>query len=354
MNNWFDKPGAYVLVDGQFGSTGKGLLAGWIAEGNWRDIDVYTTNAGPNSGHTAYFGHRKIMTQQLPVGAVVARLAARAGCLPDNNPDFEPVVYLNAGAVIDPEILNREIEEWQMRNVTVHPNVAVIGAAERRADQSAVNSVAGTGKGVGPAIATKVMRQDRDLESLSTVDASCAVRGWDWDRQRVFVETAQGFSLGLNEPRFYPYVTSRECTVMQAISDARIPAQMVRKVVMCLRTFPIRVGNSPEGGYSGDCYPDQYEMQWSQIGVDKELTTVTKRVRRVFNWSRIQFREACAANRPDVLFVNFFNYLKPAGVDPSSFMRTVKDDYRDVMGHNPECILYGWSPYGADIVVEYP
>jgi hypothetical protein len=30
--NWFEEPGAYVLVDGQFGSTGKGLLAAWIAE----------------------------------------------------------------------------------------------------------------------------------------------------------------------------------------------------------------------------------------------------------------------------------------------------------------------------------
>lgn len=39
-----------ILLDGQFGSTGKGLFAEYISKHN--RIDIAITNAGPNAGHT--------------------------------------------------------------------------------------------------------------------------------------------------------------------------------------------------------------------------------------------------------------------------------------------------------------
>lgn len=348
MDGYFEKPGASVLVDGQFGSTGKGLLACYIAEKFAQSFSHVTTNAGPNSGHTAYFRGKKIMTQQLPVAGVVAHQMG-----------YKPQLFLNGGALIDPKIMINELGYYKIPRgyVAIHPNAAKISEADVESDASVRRVISGTGKGTGPAAANKIMR----LDPKAVIGGDYAVpwataRGskrssdrswdapWDWTEDVVFVETAQGFSLGINS-QFYPHVTSRECTVGQALADARIPAQMLDKVFMCVRTFPIRVG-SVEGSTSGGCYEDQIELTWDEIGQKPELTTVTKRVRRVFSWSRIQFREACAANWPDVVFLNFCNYLDEPKV--AKLVKAIREDAVRVM-RKDVTILLGYGPENTDI-----
>lgn len=356
-HGWFKRPGAYVLVDGQFGSTGKGLLAGVLAIHGAGAITHCTTNAGPNSGHTAYLSpidydweegakEKKIVTQQVPVASAFLSLMGYAN-----------KTLINAGAIIDVEQLGREVTEWLTpREVFIHPNAAVISTDDIKADKAVVARIAGTGKGTGPALQAKIGRDIKAVaHTVFGLQLPPRAEGekdrtwddfWDWTRDVVFVETAQGFSLGLNS-KFYPNVTSRECTVMQALADARIPAQMLNKVVACFRTFPIRVGNSPEGGYSGDYYPDQKEITFADIGQPEELTTVTKRVRRLFTWSRVQFRECVAANRPDMVFINFMNYLP---LDQhQEFLDLMVLDYVSVMGRKPEAVLLGFGPRSEDV-----
>lgn len=354
LEHWFTKPGAYVLVDGQFGSTGKGLLAGVLAHHGAGAITHCTTNAGPNSGHTAYFGgdgitiggERKIVTQQVPVASAFLALMG-----------YKCDTLINAGAMIEEEILRREVEEWlDYNHVFVHPNAAMISPEDVTADKLVVAAIAGTGKGTGPALAKKVMR-DPNATAESIYQPMLPMtngdfqrtwdRFWDWSNDVVFVETAQGYSLGLNSSRFYPNVTSRECTVQQALADARIPAQMLQKVVACFRTYPIRVGNTE--GSSGGWYPDQQETTFEAIGQTPEITTVTKRIRRIANWSRVQFRESVACNRPDVIFINFMNYLPEARWD--DFLDLMKMDYIAVMGRPPEAILIGTGPRSRDVAV---
>lgn len=348
LPGWFTEPGAYVLVDGQFGSTGKGLMAGVLAEYAYHSGDVpnkITTNAGPNSGHTAYFGHQsekpeKIVTQQLPIASVFL-----------NKLGHKPYTILNAGAVISPAILEREVAEYyDYRQVLIHPAAALITPADIEADHTTTAKISGTGKGIGPAMARKLMRHGgsyaRDLympmlpRELPSWDQM-----FDWSRDVVFVETAQGYSLGINSARFFPYTTSRECTVMQAISDARIPARKVKKVVACFRTYPIRVGSVPDSS-SGDWYSDQRELTWEEVGQPPELTTVTKRIRRVASWSRTQFVECVAANEPEVIFLNFANYLRP--LELGVLIDTIEEDYGRVMGCKP-VLLLGHGPHSHEV-----
>lgn len=340
ISNWFVTPGAYVLVDGQFGSTGKGLFAAFIAETTVMKPNWVTTNAGPNSGHTAYFRDEKIVTQQMPVASVILdKLGHR------------PRTLLNAGAIIDPLKLAEEVSRWfPNHHPLVHPIAALIAADHKARDEETISAIASTGKGIGPALADKLGRfngyvaRDLFLPVLPNGEPRTWDNFWLWDRDIVFVETAQGFSLGLNSV-FYPHVTSRECTVMQAIADARIPAQMVRQVAMCVRTYPIRVGNVGEA-HSGDYYPDQTEISFEDLGVEPEFTTVTNRKRRIFTWSRMQFRAAVAANRPDILFCNFFNYLDQS-LRPA-FVQDLFDDYMRVMGNMPR-VYYGFGPLASDV-----
>lgn len=333
---WFAHPGAYVMVDGQFGSTGKGVLASLMVEVGEQDISFVTTNAGPNSGHTAFYEGNKIMTQQLPIASVILNRKGRS-----------VVTYLNGGAIIDMDILKRELETFDTKLVFVHPHAAVIEEEDRRAEaDGSVAKIASTGKGVGAALSRKILRQSNVVENYMGGGIHSAIHNWDWNKDVVFVETAQGFSLGIHGG-FYPHCTSRECTAMQAIADARIPYNKVHKVAMCLRTYPIRVGNTDKG-HSGACYSDQNETTWEKIGQEPEMTTVTKRVRRVFTWSREQFKEAVAANQPHLLFLNFCNYLRDDELGP--FVRQMIEDYKEVMGCPPEDVLLGFGPNASDII----
>lgn len=333
---WFQDPGLYVLVDGQFGSTGKGLMAAVLAAAFADKMDVITSNAGPNSGHTAYLHDdpdQKVMTQQLPVASVFA-----------THYGFSPVTYLNGGAVIDADILRDEVERYKVEDVYVHPHAAFI---TQRAKETTLSHIASTAKGVGPAMADKLLRDNQFVVAgnADQFDHPNIVLDVPKLRNRVFVETAQGFSLGINTG-FYPYTTSRECTVAQAVADYRAAPSDVRKSIVCLRTYPIRVGNTPDG-YSGGWYADQRETTWDDIGVPLELTTVTKRVRRVANFSRLQYLECLRINKPDVLFLNFCNYMNEKELH--KLLSLMFNDYLDELGHEPDAILLGYGPMAKDV-----
>lgn len=304
----FAERGAHVLVDGQYGSTGKGVLAAWLAQNaavSGELFDLVISNGGPNSGHTFYHGDRKVVLKQLPTFAVASYLLG-----------VKIPVFLSAGAVIDLDRLAYEASEYPGITIFVHPNAAVITDADRDAEHSgSIAAVAGTRSGTGAAIARKVMR---DPEAVwgnarswrkgmpdNVITAGVTMPSY---LTKLFIEVSQGFSLGLNDPMFYPKVTSRECTVSQALADARLPPSIVTRTYMSIRTFPIRVGNV-DGHSSGDWYPDQREVTWEELDQIPERTTVTNRIRRIATFSKQQFRDAMRANDPDFVFINFLNYL---------------------------------------------
>ena len=342
-NGWFNSDGYYVLFDGQYGSTGKGLLASVMAEAMGHNIDTVATNAAPNSGHTAYLPcGTKIVTQQLPVGAIVA---AKLG--------HDTAMYINAGAAIDLDILVDEINTHMPHGLTIHPSAAVIKDADGAAD---AHHIASTGKGVGPAFARKIARKMDAVFSGASSPAAQFVKSHavtavmaPYESGRCLVETAQGWSLGINSG-FYPHVTSRECSVSMALSDMGVSPKSLCKSIASLRTFPIRVG-STDAGYSGPCYGDQKEISFEDIGQKPELTTVTKRVRRIFTWSWEQFEGMLLANEPDALFINFMNYL-PDG-ERGLFVNDVIQSYRVVLGRSPDFVLGGYGPYNKDVKLEW-
>jgi adenylosuccinate synthase len=330
---WLQDEGAYVLVDGQYGSTGKGLAASFLAELFPNTVDRVTTNAGPNSGHTSYFGDEKIVLKQLPTFSVIA---ARSG--------EQIPTYINAGAIIVPEILHREVNEYKVL-VTIHTNAAVVNDETKSLDQLQSLRIGSTGQGTGEALAAKVRRQENVIARNSAELFTLPKYDYTFGQHGItFVEVSQGFSLGINQP-FYPYCTSRECTVSQALLDAAIHPSFYRDSMMVVRTYPIRVA-----GNSGDCYSDQTETSWEELGFEAEQTTVTKKVRRVFTWSTIQFQDAVRHNRPGHIFLNFCNYLEDKGIDVRQFVQSnVIEPYVKVMGVRPKTVLLGYGPNNSDV-----
>ena len=96
----------------------------------------------------------------------------------------------------------------------------------------------------------------------------------------------------------------------------------VGDIYLVMRPYPIRVGNVVENGetvgYSGDCYDDHQEITWAEVAesanappkvMEGELTTVTKRLRRVFSFSARQLQEAAIVNGATKIALNFANYI---------------------------------------------
>lgn len=346
--------GVHTLVDGQFGSTGKGVLASYLAREAYAkeyNFGCVISNAGPNSGHTFYHGEKKVVLKQLPTFAVqwaMLDVDNTGPCLPTA---YIPV-YLTAGAIIDPEILLRECRQFPGM-VYVNPNASVITEADRNAEADVggtVAAVAGTRSGTGMAQARKIMRDPtavfgdfyyKNQSMFRDTNIQCGNYEIDFESNRVFSEVSQGFSLGINQ-EFYPKCTSRECTVSQSLSDASLPPTAHAISYMSMRTFPIRVGNV-DGFSSGGWYPDQTETTWEKLGVTPELTTVTNRVRRVATFSDTQMLKAIRANDPGVIFFNFMNYLEPWDQDE------FRDKVRALTSHKDIELLFGYSHRTEDV-----
>jgi adenylosuccinate synthase len=165
----------------------------------------------------------------------------------------------------------------------------------------------------------------------------------------VVVEVPQGFSLSLNASGFYPYTTSRDCTLQQGLSDAGIHPRYFHRSMAVIRTYPIRVGNITDGngviGYSGDVYLDQQETSWSALGQPEERTTVTKRVRRVFDFSAVQYWEMLEYSEPDYVFLNFLNYMN---ADQVRVLEERMDNVERSLRIKP-VRFYGYGPASHDI-----
>jgi adenylosuccinate synthase len=318
-----------IVIDAGWGSSGKGHSNAVL--GYHCQPDVCACNNGPNSGHSTicdvsqYSG--VLPSQDSDVISVKdGKVKIVLKCLPSSAMTSDSTILLMPDAVIK---LNRFLEEVKLipphRKIFIHPRVAVVTDDDVKGAQITGHHLAGTQQGTGHAIANKALRKPgvklaKDYpELLPFVADTCElIRQGCRDGRRILFEIPQGFDLSLNHGLEYPYLTSRDITIGAAINSCGVSHKDVGNVFGCARVNPIRVGNI-EGGFSGPCYDDQRELTWEEVtkncGADRfgislqEITTVTKRVRRVFSFSRTQIEKFCQHNKPDYLFVNFVSYL---------------------------------------------
>lgn len=359
LEHFLKRGKASFLLGGQFGSEGKGSAAAFTAVHlceRGESFDIVTAGNGAQSGHVSVHGGKSLTLFHLPTSSAYPS-------------KFQPLTYLNGGAVIDPIVLLQELEQVPhvANNFAIHPNAAVITQDCRDAegrDDSAQTKIASTRKGVGEALSRKILRSGMVAKDHPVL--SRWVRRVDLNDQMqrgasVLVEIPQGHSLSIDGP-FYPHTTSRNCTVGQAMADAGIHPHFYHQSMLVIRTYPIRVGDvtiddgtgldSNERRYSsGGHFPDQHEISWQDLGVKAEVTTVTKRVRRVFTFSEQQVAEALASTRPGVIYLTFADYLpnRDAVRELVDCIRAMARKIGSLRHDGPE-ILTQWGPTTADVV----
>lgn len=304
-----------LIIDLQFGSTGKGLIAGYLAE---RDQpDTLVTAWAANAGHTYIDAHgRKYVHTMLANGIVSPNLSQ---------------ILIGPGSVIDMDNLHHEILQNRDKignaRIMVHANAAIIEQRHRDEEAGPMTKIGSTKKGCGAAAIQRIRRNPDDMNTAAALMQAHPVSKFvkvvspreynsALDQGEVIqVEGAQGYSLSMYHG-FYPYCTSRDVSTAQVMADCGIPTGRSWadiNVIGTARTYPIRVANrfdekGAQVGYSGPSYPDQLETSFEALGQATELTTVTKLPRRIFTFSPMQIRDAIRQNGVDEVFLNFGNY----------------------------------------------
>jgi len=302
------EPSVDVIVGGQFGSEGKGNIASYLAP----EYGCLVRIGGPNAGHTVYQEPKKYIFHQLPSGTLAA-------------PDASLVI--GPGAVISVPALLKEIAENDVtpERLSIDPGAMVISRADVDYEAATlVRSIASTGQGVGKATARRILR-GADPDPVELAGAMPLLRPFvrptievledQFARgRRVLLEGTQGTGLSIYHG-LYPYVTSRDTTVSGCLAEAGISARRVRRIVMVVRTYPIRVQNPPRTS-SG---PLSQEISWEEMArrsgysVDElkaaEVGSTTGRLRRVgeFDWRLL--RLSATLNGPTDIALTFVDYV---------------------------------------------
>jgi len=154
------------------------------------------------------------------------------------------------------------------------------------------------------------------IESVATLLHDQLDRGAE-----VIVEGTQGFGLSPLHGFSYPFVTARDTTASGFATEVGLSPRQVNRIIMVVRTFPIRVG--------GESGPLKDEISWEDVrklsGAPEtvpEFTSVTKKVRRVARFDLEAVKIACTYNRP--------NELAVMGLDRLDYGNHLLSDRREV------------------------
>jgi adenylosuccinate synthase len=363
--NKFFKPGKLtVLMDGQFGSSGKGKVGSYVTQNadNW----TFTCNAFmPQAGHWVRLKNGKEYFYQ----------TFNSNVYQDNYDKC----YIGPASVIELPAFFREKEENNIpsHKIGVSPVASILLDIDSQYERgttgfdgdksftahSGTMMKGSTAHGCGSAVARKALRKSsvvlaKDVPELKEFicDVPNEILGRLGRGESGLLELAQGFPLSLHYSEFYPHTTSRNVTTAQAASDMFLPPNVLGPLIINFRTYPIRINNRKfigndgahlswaqvmEGvphtvleGNSGHWYPDQTEMTWEKITELSgsktpifEITSVTKLPRRVATFSIQNMKDVIKFNNTgdDVhISVNFANYVDAKMLGATSMDQVTK------------------------------
>jgi adenylosuccinate synthase len=292
-----------VLVGGQWGSEGKGNLAFFLAP----EYDLLVRVGAPNAGHKVRGQDGVVYThRQLPSGtrATDSRL------------------LLGAGTVIDVGVLRREVADCGVsaNRLAIDPGALIIEEGDVQRETGLKSAIGSTGTGGGAALARRIMqrgvpgavRMAKDMPELSpyiresaSVFEQAHARGG-----RIFVEGTQGTGLSILHGSF-PYVTSRDTTVGTLLAEVGVPPQLLRRVIVAFRAYPIRVGG-PSGPMGREITWDAVAQRSGLAGTElaaAELGSVSGNPRRVAEFSWAQLRNSAYLNGATDTALTFADYV---------------------------------------------
>ena len=299
---------ADVIVDLQYGDTGKGKVAHALAGSDDYDV-VLRYNGGSNAGHTVYHKGQKVVTHQVPLGVLYGKKSV-----------------IGMGCVVNLQGLVEEIKSlndmgFDTKGLIFVDKRAHIVLPTHLVEDSSDEKIGTTRQGIGPAYRDKYGRTGTRLGDMLTFSSTLfdiidtyELFHKDKTKYRILCEGAQGFHLDVDWGE-YPYVTSSHCTV-GAVSLNGIPPKKIRKVIGTMKAYETYVGNRTD-------YTDETNPIFKQIQeLGKEFGATTGRPRKV-NWMSLD-RVIMAANVNGVtdIIINKADVLQSVGLFSTNFDNT--------------------------------
>jgi len=355
----------HVVYDGMWGSCGKGKFCGHIALDPQKDINVSVCNNAPNAGHTFVFDNgQKVVVHQLPIGIVNQKikhlvLGEKSVINIDNfineldhYKDLignRKIYICDTAALVLPLHIEREKQILKTGSTFTGSGEALIDKIRRkgniaRLDNNNITNVE-NGEEIGEfnvqlANAHKKMRSLIRSGKIEIVPSKTffgiiynGLHGFTGN-ENILLEVSQGDGLSLNGSS-YPYTTSRDCTPAQAICDIHAVdySDNIRKYAV-IRLNSIRINNKPKndadtymftGDFAGAKEISQEKLSrdaiasWKEMSdrsgvplksfLETEISTTTRQLRRVSEFSPKQFDEMVFDTKPDEVLINFANYI---------------------------------------------
>lgn len=242
-----------IVQGGQYGSEAKGLVAGFLCKE--RSIEYAVRTGATNAGHTVHYNGKPVKLQQLPVGFVNPRTS----------------LVIGPGALIDTEILRREIEMLSsitgtdIRRRVFIDSRAGIHLPEHTGRSAVANrhhAIGATGKGCSEALIDRIRLRGRGHPLFGSTVESQDYQLTDTEEllntsfnggASILLEGTQGQGLDLCLGP-YPYTTHKQTGPAQWMLEAGLSPALPTEIVAVMRVAPIRV--------AGNSGPMQGEVGW--------------------------------------------------------------------------------------------
>lgn len=289
-----------IVIGLQFGDEGKGKVVDHLIKNKTYTCCV-RYNGGPNAGHTVYFKGKKLVTHQVPTGAIHG---------------FKGLI--GSSCMIDPKKLKQELDMIEEAGVTnirklvkVSYNAHIITLGHIRKDKG--NDVIGTtGCGMGPAYSDKYIRNGFRAEQYKLSTKKGTICGCEVvdpleffkDDEVILFEGAQGFMLDINWGK-YPFVTSTHCDTGFIVSTGVSP-RSIRDVYGIIKLYSTYVGKMK--------YQPADEIFEKLAEIGHEFGATTGRMRQC-NWMDVdQVIKAIKVNGVNILVINKCDIIEQLGV----------------------------------------
>ena len=227
-------------------------------------------------------------------------------------------VIIGPGVVVNPEVLQKEIEDFGASGRSFIDNhCGIIEEKHLTSDSKGElkEKIGSTGSGTGPANADRAMRvlkMAKEVDSLSSLltDVAGEVNSAIAAKENVLVEGTQGTFLSLWHGT-YPFVTSKDVTASGICADIGLGPKNVDEVIVVFKSYVTRVGTGP---LANELSLDEAEKKgWSEFG------TVTGRQRRAADFDFDLARRAIMLNSATQISITKLDVLFPECAGKTSY-----------------------------------
>lgn len=229
------KSGAQIIVGGQWGDEGKGLISAYLTKRDQAAI-VVRAGVGPNAEHGYFLSEQGpyIKTNQLPLGWIL-------------NPESK--IRIGSGVAVNPELLLEEMGRFNLEErVLVDYRCPIITKEHIEAERKSkgMQAIGSTFSGSGFCRADFILRkaqQAQDIPQLRPFLADVSKEiNQAAEQETIVVESSQGTLLSLALSPDYPNTTSDNVTAPAAADDVGLNWRKIREVIMVVKTLPTREG----------------------------------------------------------------------------------------------------------------